>query len=209
MVAKKNEILVQCIWLSFPARKMKYISSDKPPCPRPPSRCMPLEARQVRLVQSEASFPLFLPSFFLSFLPQFAFPPPPRPSTASPSSSPLPSLLSSHTPPPRPQCCGSRQFRASGWALSSRFDSLSKWIHLPLLSPLLFLSDPPSLSSPLRLSRLFFKIGPSPPSSPYLYLIPPSSHCHPLLAPCNPLLALPSITRSSCPLSSPCKCLKP
>lgn len=85
----------------------------------------------------------------------------------------------------------------------------------PLL--LLFLPDPSSLWG--SSSQLCVLPGPALLSHCYqtpalftilflLYLMPTSSHCHLLFPPCNPLLTLPSITGSSCPLSLPYICLK-
>lgn len=81
----------------------------------------------------------------------------------------------------------------------------------PLL--LLFLPDPSSLWG--SSSQLSVLPGPALLSHCYqtpalftvlflLYLMPTSNHCHLLFLPCNPLLALPSITGSNCPLSLPC-----
>lgn len=156
----------------------------------------------VRLGEFTVGSPSFHSSFLHFFLPPpstLATPSRPSPSSSSLSSSPLSSLLSSH-------CVLSTEGHASsghqGDALGSRFDSLSKWIHLPLLSVLLFLLNPPS--SQLSLFLCFFSplntFSSSSPSPSLIlsHLIPPSSHCHPFFAPCNLSLAPSSISHSSC-----------
>lgn len=65
-----------------------------------------------------------------------------------------------------------------------------------------FLSSPCSSSSSALLLLLntlsFFVFFPSTPAPLLSHLIPPSSHCHLFLAPCNLSLAPSSITHSSC-----------
>ena len=166
------------------------------------------------MVQSQAS----------SLLSQFAFPPP------SPTSLPLhlpllfpPSMSSFY---PATPCILS----TAGQARSERQGEQSAPVMTACLSKYTFLSSPapppPPTRLPLCLSErqlplnshsflihphpltVITPLPPSPSSSSSISCSRPAVVIFPS-SPCNPALALPSITGSSCPLSLPCICLKP
>lgn len=98
----------------------------------------------------------------------------------------------------------------AGQASSERQDEQSAPVMTACPSEYTFLSSPQlsGLPDPPSLSHC----DPTPALFAILFLfclVLPSCRCQLLFLPCNPALALPSITGSSCPLLLPCICLNP
>ena len=205
------------IFLPLSLPRSKQISSDNPTAlPRPCTPlCTSLHLRGV-LCQagqsgSKSSLLLSLTVCLPSSIPDF--PPSPSPSPLSPSFHPAaPCVLStagqarserqSEQSAPVMTACPSEYTFLSSPAPPppDPSPSLSVWKAAP--PQLSLLPDPPSPSRCDRTPAPFAVLSSSISCSRPAVVIFPSS-------PCNPVLALPSITGSSCPLSLPCICLKP